>query len=406
MDVLNFDFFDKIAPRLGFAWDVFSNSSLKVFGSFGIYYDVMKLEIANGSFGGFKWVAHYYDITTPDWTQFTELDHPSTAFPYLETLNWRLPAFDSRQPIEGDDAIKPYSKIEYTFGAQYRIADNISLTARFLHNRNLNAIEDIGLQTPEGEQYYIGNPGSDWVNRFVGEWWPCPDAQKKFYSVNLLLEKRFADNWMGGVSYTWSYLWGNFGGLASADEFGRQSPNVERYFDNWFLHYDQYGNESTGKLATDRPHQLKVYGGYTFDFGLTLGMNGYVYSGTPLSLEFELNRADGYFPLGRYTNGRTPTLWNVDAYAEYMLKITDRYKVQLSVNIDNLTNNDIAYRTWMLVNQSVVYLDDEFIFNTFDYEQVLNEREAGGQIYRDPRFGMDHTFMAPISVRFGIKFLF
>ena len=43
---INFHFEDKLAPRLGFVWDVKGDASLKVFGSYGLYYDVMKLYAA------------------------------------------------------------------------------------------------------------------------------------------------------------------------------------------------------------------------------------------------------------------------------------------------------------------------------------------------------------------------
>ena len=43
---INFHFADKLAPRLGFIWDVKGDASLKVFGSYGLYYDVMKLYAA------------------------------------------------------------------------------------------------------------------------------------------------------------------------------------------------------------------------------------------------------------------------------------------------------------------------------------------------------------------------
>jgi hypothetical protein len=43
---IKFGFADKLAPRFGAVYDVFGDSSLKVFASFGIYYDVMKLYMA------------------------------------------------------------------------------------------------------------------------------------------------------------------------------------------------------------------------------------------------------------------------------------------------------------------------------------------------------------------------
>ena len=401
-----FDFFEKMAPRVGFAYDVFGDSDLKVFGSIGLYYDVMKLEMAEGSYGGFKWLSSYYDMTTVDWPTFGHFDHPVTDgsfLPYFETRNWRIPSYGTTQPDTGPDKMKPYSKIEYTFGVQKKLGKDVSMTARFLHNRILWAIEDIGVETPEGEQYYNGNPGSDWVNTLWAEgYWPTPKAQRNYYSVDVGIDKRFSDNWMGGVHYTWSYLWGNFSGLASSDEQGRKSPNVERYFDAWFMHYDQNGNESTGKLPTDRPHQLKAYGAYTFDFGLTLGSYFYAMQGTPKSVEFELNNIQGYYPIGRGTEGRNPLLWRVDLYAEYNLELSDRYGLQLNLNIQNLFNTRIATRHFHLINQEDIYTTDAEKLAGFDYLDVI----ATNNVLLDPRYMQEWSFQSPITARLGVKFLF
>jgi outer membrane receptor protein involved in Fe transport len=48
---INFSWGDKIAPRLGAAWDVMRNGKLKVFGSYGVVNDVMKLLLAQTSWG-------------------------------------------------------------------------------------------------------------------------------------------------------------------------------------------------------------------------------------------------------------------------------------------------------------------------------------------------------------------
>jgi len=249
-----FDFVDKLAPRFGFAYDVFGDASLKVFGSAGIYYDVMKLDMAEGSYGGYKWLAHYYLIppsVVTDW-MVGERDHPSTdadlANYFIETLDWRIPSYDTTQPSSGTNAMKPYSKMELSFGVQRQLFQDVSITVRYLHNKILWAIEDIGVQTPAGEQYYNGNPGSDWINEIYAEqaaidptnYVPvgvnCPRAKRNYHSVDIGFDKRFSNDWMAGLHYTWSKLWGNFAGLASSEEHGRKDPNVERYFDAWFLH--------------------------------------------------------------------------------------------------------------------------------------------------------------------------
>ena len=421
-----FDFVDKLAPRFGFAYDVFGDASLKVFGSAGIYYDVMKLDMAEGSYGGYKWLAHYYLIppsVVTDW-MVGERDHPSTdadlANYFIETLDWRIPSYDTTQPSSGTNAMKPYSKMELSFGVQRQLFQDVSITVRYLHNKILWAIEDIGVQTPAGEQYYNGNPGSDWINEIYAEqaaidptnYVPvgvnCPRAKRNYHSVDIGFDKRFSNDWMAGLHYTWSKLWGNFAGLASSEEHGRKDPNVERYFDAWFLHYTSaafsngVGTESLGLLATDRPHQFKLYGAYSLDVGLTLGFNAFAATGTPVTREFELNRADGYYPEGRFTDGRTPFLWRADLYAEYNMKLGEKNTLQLNMNVYNITNNRIAQRLYNVANFGTVYLDNDEIIAGFNYEDVM---QAQG-ITPNPQFLQEYAFQSPIAVRLGVKLIF
>ena len=57
---------DKIAPRLGFAYDLKGDGKTKVYGSWGVFYDIFKLNLPRGSFGGDKWISYYYTLDTPN----------------------------------------------------------------------------------------------------------------------------------------------------------------------------------------------------------------------------------------------------------------------------------------------------------------------------------------------------
>ena len=63
---INFSWTDKIAPRVGLAWDVFKDGRMKVFGSYGKFYDIMKLNLAISSFGGQYWQNCVYGLSTGD----------------------------------------------------------------------------------------------------------------------------------------------------------------------------------------------------------------------------------------------------------------------------------------------------------------------------------------------------
>jgi hypothetical protein len=62
-----FTFGDKLAPRVGFAWDMNGDGKNKVYGNWGVFYDILKLELGLTSFGGDKWISHYYTLDTPNW---------------------------------------------------------------------------------------------------------------------------------------------------------------------------------------------------------------------------------------------------------------------------------------------------------------------------------------------------
>jgi hypothetical protein len=207
---------------------------------------------------------------------------------------------------------------------------------------------------------------------------------------------------LGGLSYTWSRLYGNYSGLASSDEQGRKTPGVSRYFDGWFLLYNQFGEIESGFLRTDRTHQFKCYGAYAFDFGLTLGFNAYAVSGVPIQTEIYLNGMQGFYPLGRAREGRTPWLWQIDLYAEYNLKLSNTFTLQFNLNIINLTDNDTAQTRCMLYNDAVIYLSERQILDGFDYAQVISDK--GAHLY--PLYNMEYDYLDAIAARLGVKLIF
>ncbi len=351
---ISFGFADKIAPRLGAVYDVFGDSSLKVFASYGIYYDVMKLYMAEGAFGGFKWQTDYYTLDVADYRVIAAnglvgntpgttdaQDSQGAGGTYLGRIDWRIPSFDTLQPD-----MKPVAQQEVSVGAEKKLTEDISLSARGVWKHLIRTIEDIGIFTPEGEQYYEGNPGSPWiVNLFETlqnepsglTYWPQPNAIRNYYGLNLSLEKRFSHNWQGAINYTLSLTKGNYGGLSSTDEFGRNSPNVERSFDLWFMMYTMDGTALNGVLPQDRTHYIKAYGSYSFPMGLTIGFAAYGRSGNPISTRLNFNNSYIY-PYGYGDLGRLPfTAW-ADVYAEWAVKIGSRYTVAFNFQINNVTN--------------------------------------------------------------------
>ncbi len=397
---VNFGFSDKISPRVGFIYDVFGNSSLKVFGSFAIYQDVMKLNMAANALGGFKWRSAYYSLDTYDFTQIgVNGYYPGTLYTILDH---RSPVFDTI-----DQNMKPFTQREISLGADKKLNDNLSFSVRVVNKSVLWAIEDCGVYVPgQGEVYYYCNPGGSFINQKYAESIAAglmqpgtpnmPKAKREYWGLNIGIDKRLSDHWLFGFSYTLSSLKGNYSGLASSDEAGRNSPNGERAFDLWHFCFDKNLNPIDGVLPTDRPHFFKLYGSYVFPFGLTVGTVMQAMSGVPMTEVWNVD-GPGYFPYNRANLGRTHFLFQTDFYAEYSLKL-GRHSVLLSANITNLFNSQSA--------TTVFTQRYRYNITPGDAALVSTNWQPAADATLHPWFMKDQTFQAPLQARLGIKFVF
>ncbi len=179
----------------------------------------------------------------------------------------------------------------------------MSLGLRYIHKWATRTIEDVGIYAPfQGgtvEDYLISNPGEGYAE-IMEPRYPnlvTPKPKRDYDAVEVRLRKRFSNNWAADATYTWSRLYGNYPGLASSDENGRNSPNVNRLWDNTVMSYDPQMNLVYGELNSDRPHQFKLSGSYDFNFGLSAGAFFVVQSGLPNSTVFRAS--GGGYPVYR-----------------------------------------------------------------------------------------------------------
>jgi hypothetical protein len=411
---VKFDLGQMLAPRVGLVYDVFGDSSLKIFGSFGIYYDVMKLYMAELTFGGWKRKQDYYSLTTPDWRLIAasgDLDDAASQGAggvYAGTVDFLPPSFDRVDPD-----LKPTAQREISFGAEKKLVENLSLSVRLVNKHLLRTIEDVGVYVFDGttleQQFYVTNPGFG-VSRPVSEgglfsddYWRCPKATREYYGVNISLEKRFANNWQGGANYTWSRITGSYTGLASADEDGRLGPNVEQDYDRWFMGYDALGQVLDGVLPQDRTHYFKAYGSYIFPFGLTVGVVAYGRSGLPLTTKLYY---DGkfFYPNGRGDMGRLPfTFWG-DVYLDYSLKLGAKYRASVNLQINNVTNTKTVQSVVSDYNlDGFSGYDAEILDGTF---ATLYPEFTAADDTVHPAYGQWSSRFGAWSARLGLKFSF
>jgi hypothetical protein len=433
---IDYGFGDKIAPRIGFAYDIMGDSKWKAYGSYGKYFDITKLEMPRGSFGAEHWVQYFWTLETLDWTSVNCQEGP-TGCPgtFIEQNDRRHPAnepdpalaaYFGREQNTVDPNLKPVQTGELTFGMDHELSRTMSVGVRYTHKWLDRTIEDVGILVPGvGEVFFIANPGEGVAEQILPEPAPkFPTAQRDYDGVEFRLIKRFSNRWSLNTSYTWSRLFGNYGGLASSDENGRTSPNVERYFDGQYLVFDKNGEPVLGLLPTDRPHYFKATGTYDTPWGTNVGVFAQVMSGGPLSTAINLLGYNPTFINGRGDLGRLPVTSQIDLFLQHDFRLMGQNRFSVNLNIDNLFNqngvlnqNTSPYRDSFSVPSSiassvttpgVLSARDNYLLNIgYDpVELAAAMRQAGSRMRDNSLYGKPTSFQPRRQLRVSVKYAF
>lgn len=301
-------------PRLGVSWDVFGDSSTKVFATAGRYSLPIAANVALRAA-----TSSYYTMQDFAYGPVNAQGIPSNlaALSDVAFVNGENGSTPDPRSVATKD-LKPYSQDEYILGFQHRItSDNDFLNdwvvgAKATYRKLNNAIDDtcdwrpfyaygqslgLNMDGPGQDQFtppssmpgcYIYNPGSKLSidvdldgsgvlrNVTIPGKTTGPKAKRSYQAVTLSAEKA-SDKWYVNASYTWSKNYGNTEGLVKSDN-GQDDTGTTSAFD-----YPELMNGSNGWLPNDRRHSFKVYGGYKFSDEWSVGVNGLLESGAPTS---------------------------------------------------------------------------------------------------------------------------
>ena len=366
-----FTFGDNWAPRLGVVFDPSGKGRTKAFASLGVFFAKIPSDLALTAFNALRRVvrADYFDaaLTQP----VPEGVRAGGATTHL--------LFQGERPATVDPTAKVTYIREAALGFEFQAADHLNLGARYLHRDMPRILEDVGTAAMifyfshdpafSSVEYVITNP-RDGYPATVQDVGSFQDPIHRYDAIELTADKSFADRWVLLASYRWSRLWGTYEGFydnstkqakpaeSSLLDFPTDDPTFATigaalYGFQGDIRYQ--GDLGAGPLPNDCPHELKVYGAYSFDGGLTAGAGLTAASGRPLTpfATDAVNNRQGSIPEAPRGTGittedgfrtRTPLLWSFDLHGDYAFGLKWGV-VRVTADVANLFNNQavVAY---------------------------------------------------------------
>jgi hypothetical protein len=359
------------APRLGFSWDVFGDSTFKVFGNLGRYYLALPNSVAIRGASASTFTYEYFTYTgldangAPTGLKAMGPGPVSTNGEYGQAPDPKSVAASNLKSQYQDEAILGFSKTlnsDWLYGAKVTLRkletaiDDVCEPEALEAKVIASGIDPDSVKLPGG--CLIFNPGE--TNTFMlknangngytkvsmstKDWGFTSGAKRKYYALDLFMEHPFNGTWMGRVDYTFSRSYGNTEGQVLST-IGQDDVSKTQDWDTPALM--QYSNSV---LSNDRTHQLKAYGAYQISPEWMVSGAVRVMSGAPKAClgYYGPNETDPSSYKSKYhwcagepsplgSNGRMPWTKFLDLGVTYRPLFADR-KLAFNFNVFNVLN--------------------------------------------------------------------
>lgn len=282
------------APRIGASWDVFGDSTFKLFANAGRYFLAMPNNVAIRGASSSTFTREYFTYTGID-----QYGNPTGLTPVGGVNGAPAPGPVSAngeygQPIDvlafAPKDLKNMYQDEYILGFDKTLGNKWAYGAKLTYRDLKASIDDvcdpdrmvaklesldIDPDSVEIAGCYMFNPGAtntfslaniDANGNYTGDRtevrmsaadWGLDQGVKRIYkALDLYLERPFDGTWEARIDYTYSKLQGNNEGQVKS-EFGQANISKTQDWDA-----AEIMRFSDGYLANDRRHQLKIRGSY------------------------------------------------------------------------------------------------------------------------------------------------
>lgn len=412
---------DQWAPRLGASWDVFGDSSLKVFAQAGRYHLAMPNNVALRGAAGSLYTTEFFSFTGID--PNTGLPQGLTALgngPYSANNEYGQAPNPASVAAKG---LKSHFQDEFVIGMEKQLGENLTFGARYVYRDLKSAIDDMCDGRPAVKWALENGYSQEVADNLGAELQGCrlfnpgegntfqlddgtgnlvtvdlsaaelgfPKMKRKYQGIDLFLEHAFDGTWYYKIDYTWSRNYGNAEGQLKSD-VGQGDVSQTMDWD-----HPELMEYAGGYLPNDRRHYLKAFGFYQLNPEWRLSSTFIAHSGRPKNCTGIYNGATADDPDFHAYNG--PYYHYCDGVPsirgdEGRLPWTTRW--DLGVN----------YSPNFAANKLQFSLD---VFNVLNKQTVQNVIEYGeigsaGAPYHST--GRAISYSSPRSVRFAVRYDF
>jgi len=377
---------DLISPRVAASWDVYGDSSLKVYGSAGRYALQIPTHLAVRGASRSTLTRQAFTYTgTDQYGQPTGLNAISGVY----STNNELGQPKDANTVSARD-IKATYQDELTLGFERALTPDLNVGARVTYRTLKATIDDLCDPRPfeaYAERNNINtdnwggfgcasfNPGgsSTFLVDYAGtasnytsvtltkEDLGFDKPTRTYTAVDLFAEHPYRNGWYGRVNYTWSRSRGNTEGQTKSDN-AQTDVAATSTWDTPELMVNSYG-----LLPNHREHQIKAFGYYDLTPEITLGGNFLAASGRPKncfgwdkSVPGFINYGSVYFTCNnvaapRGTAGKLPWDVRLDLSVAYRPAVLKGLAVKLDVfNVTNKQTVQTIDETYNVSTTSTV----------------------------------------------------
>ena len=369
---------NRIAPRLGFTFDLFGDKSTVFKAHYGQFTEGMFAAYHNRlSPKWYDYISYYWDLANEEWVEFDRV-----------VQKWNLQ----------DDIKHPYMD-QYTVSLERELFRDASFSVSYIHRewKNIIGVYDF-LAEYEPFSYEVEPlnrtdtlydlvSGSDHEfiieNLNTGPYKPPGNAYRKYRGVEFLFNKRFSNKWQLMLSYIYSKTEGTIDN-EWANDIGWNARNSQEASDpNFWINAD-------GNATYDPTHMLKIQGTYILPFDIAFNAHFRAITGEAWAQRYRTER----FGQGRityFTEHRGSRHYDMqsilDLRMEKIFTLAAKYRLGVMIDIFNVFNKN-TITEWG---------------TRYDYDWLLPDDED----YTPSTEGHDlYGIVNPRQIRLGIRLIF